>query len=235
MNVEMCRAALQAELDQLEQAGGNVNDGSARTNTLQRQVQQVICFFVLTFCGWLKSPKCWMLACRLQIFSTRHSSSEEAVAHAIQDLQALDSHNTSSDTIAAADIQRKGLVYMELTCPAHSEACCDGPSQAHSDSEDHYGPQDAEGGGNSPMECDGYIRDGSDYDHHSRDETSESGLTGWRNGARKQTTPLAQLDRMVQQLYQTAPQGTLLLVVTQGSMQTMKLLASRKIRYETSS
>ena len=41
---------------------------------------------------------------------------------------------------------------------------------------------------------------------------------------------LAQLDHTLQQLYTAAPADTLFLVVTQGSLTTMKILASQKMR-----
>jgi len=48
--------------------------------------------------------------------------------------------------------------------------------------------------------------------------------------SRRPLTGLARVDQYVQQVHRAAPVGTLVLVVTQGSMRAMKQLASRKLR-----
>jgi hypothetical protein len=65
--------------------------------------------------------------------------------------------------------------------------------------------------------------DGASTDHdrrgNSQNRGNESRLTG-----------LARVDDQVRRLYEAAPPGTLLYVVTQGSLIAYKLLASQKMR-----
>ena len=171
------------------------------------------------------------------------------MAHAIQDLHSLRtpltdlSDESLSTPTADTDIgsQRKGLVFVELTCPAHPEDGDDQSRSHHSQQSDHDS-DDERRTYESYMD---YCR--ADSPHRSdnggdggNSDTGDGGGTGaaataWQGGKRAPPSPpllspLEQVDRMAQQLYQAAPVGTLLLVVTQGSMQAMKLLASRKIR-----
>ena len=62
-------------------------------------------------------------------------------------------------------------------------------------------------------------------DHYRSDNTVEHSSASGRK-----LQGLAQLDHTLQQLYTAAPADTLFLVVTQGSLTTMKILASQKMR-----
>ena len=72
-------------------------------------------------------------------------------------------------------------------------------------------------------------------DHSSSEEVEEYAQRG-RKTRREDTyknlplTGLAQMDRVAQQLYDAAPANTLMVVVTQGSLKTLKQLAAKKLR-----
>lgn len=178
-----------------------------------------------------------------QIHTTKHSSTDEAVAHAIQDLVSLcNSHTNGTDATPSRDTVgcsgdvsdsgegqhwRKGLVYVELTCPPYPE---------DSDSRSGDYPKTDEDRSDGGYDSAGY---NSDQGHgHGDGEGAEGRVdrtfdrqgSGGNGSERSPQSPLAQVDSMAQQLYGAAPEGTLLVVVTQGSMQAMKLLASRKTR-----
>jgi hypothetical protein len=95
------------------------------------------------------------------------------------------------------------------------------------------------GGGGSDGEKGSADRDREDqedsYEDRSEHEDHDSqGHDRYRDaggeGNPRLLTGLARVDDQVRRLYEAAAPGTLLLVVTQGSMVAMKLLASQKMR-----
>lgn len=257
LNADLCRAALLEELRLLEQSlaaereiqgEGAVSDTTrAAVEVLRLQVQQVRVDILVAAVSFM--PNCNISASFFivhsiffpQIHSTRHSSTEEAVAHAIQDLHSLSTTSPSSfsvhgDSAHSGDraYQKKGVVFVDLTCPAggekdddHSEHSRGSSLMMRDGEEDEFDRGSYSGGG-----CcdDGDDTDGAGGDGSGGDVDGEEGQ---RRDRRREPplSPLQQVDRMAQQLYQAAPEGTLLVIVTQGSMQAMRLLASKKTRY----
>jgi hypothetical protein len=126
---------------------------------------------------------------------------------------------------------RRSLVLVEVQCEnssggyrTSSERDRDGPD-VYADESDCDAGEDRDSQGRDSQEDDGAY--GNDTCHAAADPDTRG------RGGERPAAPLmglARVDDQVRRLYEAAAPGTLLLVVTQGSMVAMKLLASQKMR-----
>ena len=136
----------------------------------------------------------------LQIRGTRHSSCADVVTAAIQDLQHLRNRSTSSNGTTSTSTDGSQKSLTYIELLCEQSSDCEGSDDSSTDSTENN-------------------------DHYRSDNTVEHSSASGRK-----LQGLAQLDHTLQQLYTAAPADTLFLVVTQGSLTTMKILASQKMR-----
>lgn len=149
--------------------------------------------------------------CITKVQGKRHDDSEQAVAAALSTLEQLRAARLAGDAP-----QQRSLVLVEVHCEHRSSGGGSGSDgyrgsadKAQEDPEDSYEDRS---------------------ENEDRDSQAGDRYRDTRDAGPRLLTGLARVDDQVRRLYEAAAPGTLLLVVTQGSMVAMKLLASQKMR-----
>jgi hypothetical protein len=254
--LQHCRASLELRLAALrgevssEVAGGELDEAAGKIRQLENVLQQVILLIQAVYFVSLCPRQCVDLyrsgrrflrsaphkqvrfhrLLLVQVHGQKHASSEDAVAAALASLEQLRSVGTAGDGVGS--LHQRNLVLVEVQCEHGSSSSGDRDS-ADADRGDQEGQHgygdgsDHDGGGWEDQGRDS-LEDGGSYgdDAHA----AESGTRRSGKGPAWPLTGLARVDDQVRRLYEAAAPGTLLLVVTQGSMVAMKLLASQKMR-----
>jgi hypothetical protein len=147
----------------------------------------------------------------MKVQGRKHEDSEQAVAAALSTLQQL-----RTDGIAGDAAHPRSLVLVEVHCEHQSSGGGSGSDgDRRSADRDREDPEDS-------------YEDRSEHEDH--DSQGHDRYRDASDEGPRPLTGLARVDDQVRRLYEAAAPGTLLLVVTQGSMVAMKLLASQKMR-----
>lgn len=139
-----------------------------------------------------------------QVTGMQHQNSEECVTQTVQQFKDICNRKKQLEDPTTT------LTVVELLCQYDQQMDDDERSSSGSGS----------GGEREGEECELGV-----------DDCGYAAWSGQSSNKELRLNGLARVDDQVRRLYEAAPPGTLLVVVTQGSMSAHKLLASQKMRY----